>query len=116
MNPCTIVVISVRVLGLAAALVSLPVWGWFLHETVQAFCMGQGLSRLSLFVGYDPEQELLNRVGWLALLPIGMYLLMDGRWVIRRALRGLDGTCPGCGYDARGVQGGKCPECGIRVG
>ncbi len=30
-------------------------------------------------------------------------------------LKLIDGACRGCGYDVRGIEGGKCPECGGEV-
>ena len=83
-----------------------------LHEVIQGFCMGYGWDLLSPFIEFDSDRELTERSGWVAVLAFGLYLLFDGRWVIGRILRGLDGTCPKCGYDLKGVKGGVCPECG----
>lgn len=32
---------------------------------------------------------------------------------VRRFRRGRRGQCLGCGYDLRGLDGGRCPECGV---
>ncbi|QKK09000.1 MAG: hypothetical protein HND58_13070 [Planctomycetota bacterium] len=43
----------------------------------------------------------------------GLYCLLGGRWLLRRMLRGLDGTCPGCGHPLPD-SGTRCTECGLR--
>jgi len=56
-------------------------------------------------------------VRWLptiVLLVLALHLMLGGRWLIRRLLRGLDGTCPACGH-APPERGCRCPECGFRV-
>jgi hypothetical protein len=116
MNQRSVITPAVRFLGLVFVATSLPEVGRFVHDLVQATCMGNGLSILSPFIQYDAEEEVLSRVGWLALFAIGLYLFLDGRWAIRRMLRGLDGSCANCGYDLRGVAGAVCPECGSGKG
>lgn len=48
---------------------------------------------------------------------LGLYLLLGGRWVVRLITRGLGvpGMCPRCGYDVRGLDTARCPECGARL-
>jgi len=74
--------------------------------------MGYGFALLSPFIQHNADEEPLNRIGWPILLILGLYLFLSGRWVINRILRGLDGTCPHCGYDITATKGPRCPECG----
>jgi len=111
MQARAVTTIGVRFAGLLMAAAAVVPAVSLVHDLVQSFCMGYGISKLSLFVESDSQQELLAQGGWLVLLAAGTYLLLDGRWVIGRIMRGLDGTCAHCGYDLRGVNG-ACPECG----
>ena len=111
MEARAVTTIGVRFAGLVMAAAAVVPVVTIVHDLVQSFCMGYGISRLSLFVEYDSQQEPLAQGGWLLLLAAGAYLLLDGRWVIGRIMRGLDGTCAHCGYDLKGVKG-ACPECG----
>jgi len=43
----------------------------------------------------------------------GLYCLLGGRWLLRRMLRGLDGTCPACGHPLPD-NSARCTECGLR--
>src|SRR5262245_61134316 len=115
MTPRALCTIAVRFLGLVLAAWSLPTVGRVLHDTFQAFCMGYGLSFLSPFVEYEGDREPLGHIGSFAQLGLGLYLLLEGRWVIGRIVRGLEGTCPRCGYDITGNQSGRCPECGTKL-
>lgn len=56
--------------------------------------------------------------GSTAAMPV-VYLLMAGLiatgWTFpswRARLRIMNGACPACGYDARGLPSNRCPECG----
>src|SRR5262245_61382417 len=112
MTPHTLCTIAVRFLGLLLAAWSLPTVGRATHDAVQAFCMGYGLDFLSPFQMHNNES--MEHIGSFAQLGIGLYLFLGGGWVIRRLTRGLDGTCPRCGYDTAGNQSGRCPECGTK--
>ena len=39
-------------------------------------------------------------------------MLWTGPFVIRRVIRSIRGNCIKCGYDLRGIDHNKCPECG----
>ncbi|MCC6659703.1 MAG: hypothetical protein IT437_02330 [Phycisphaerales bacterium] len=58
---------------------------------------------------------LSNNHLWM--LGLGLYFFFGGKWVARQITRGLafPGMCPGCGYDIRGMEGGRCPECGVKI-
>ncbi|MCC7387543.1 MAG: hypothetical protein IT431_02115 [Phycisphaerales bacterium] len=63
---------------------------------------------LSMVLGY-----LVVAAPWLVLLALSLHLVLGGRWLIARMLRGLDGSCPACGH-ALPERGRRCPECGYR--
>jgi hypothetical protein len=48
---------------------------------------------------------------------LGCYLFFGGKWVARQVTRGLGapGMCAACGYDVRGIESGRCPECGAKL-
>jgi hypothetical protein len=61
-----------------------------------------------------------------AIIPIGfimntllfataLWLLIPGPLALRRAIRRRRGRCVKCGYDLRGVEHERCPECGLAV-
>ena len=54
---------------------------------------------------------------WTVILPLWIPALLFGAgvWWGRRGEWTGKGVCRGCGYDVRGVVGGKCPECGVAV-
>jgi len=109
---CTL---AVRFLGLVLVVFALPTIGRVTHDVLQDFCMGTGWSHLSPFVGYRSDEEHLSSIGSFAQFALGLYMFLNGRWIIGRLLRGLDGACPRCGYDITGVVGGRCPECGAKL-
>lgn len=115
MNPRSAITLAVRSLGLILAILALPATLRLVHEVIQSFFMGYGLALLSPFIQHDADEEPLNRIGWPVLFMLGLYLFLSGRWVIGRLLRGLDGTCPRCGYDTTAVTGPRCPECGTSL-
>lgn len=56
---------------------------------------------------------LLESLPTIVLFLLGLHLLLGGRWLIRRMLHGLDGTCPACGHPLPD-EGPRCTECGFR--
>lgn len=56
-----------------------------------------------------------NAVGAAAQLGLGIYLVTGGHGLYRYCIRGLSGLCATCGYDLRGTDSGRCPECGTAV-
>lgn len=62
-------------------------------------------------IGFDPSRILLSLAG----LPLGWYMLFRGQRIHGWFLAGLDGQCPSCSYNLRGVKGPKCPECGTTI-
>lgn len=115
MSPRPWTMVMLRLIGLVLIVVSIPPTWWVVHRTVQGFAMGNGFDRLSPFVEYGRDDEIADRLGWVVLLGLGFYLFLRGRWVLRRCLRGLDGSCPSCGYDTQGLTVSRCPECGARI-
>ena len=61
------------------------------------------------------QQFLQDNHLWM--LGLGLYLFLGGKWVAKQITRGLavPGMCPGCGYDVRGLESSRCPECGAKV-
>lgn len=55
---------------------------------------------------------------WMVDVPLWMPMAVcaAGVWWGWRGGRVKAGACAGCGYDVRGVVGGKCPECGRATG
>lgn len=49
-----------------------------------------------------------------ALLLLALHLMLGGRWLLRRMLRGLDGSCPACGHQLPDNGANRCTECGFR--
>ncbi len=107
--------VAVRFLGLALAVWAIPASWEVAHQTAQAFAMGHGVSAWSLWIDYGGEREIPDRFGHVLVLVVGVYLFLDGRWVIRRCMRGTAGRCARCGYDLRGLTIERCPECGLRA-
>lgn len=46
---------------------------------------------------------------------LGLYLTFGGGWLIRRCIRGIATRCPECGYELRGLQVDRCPECALPI-
>ena len=57
--------------------------------------------------------NLLEFLPSLILLALALHLMLGGRWLIRRMLRGLDNTCPACAHPFPD-EGRRCTECGFR--
>lgn len=57
----------------------------------------------------------LERVHGPLMLLLGTYLVLGGRAIRRRMLRGLDGSCPACGHPWPDAGAVRCPECGFGV-
>ena len=45
-------------------------------------------------------------------LPVAAWLAARGRAALRARTRRRRGLCPACGYDLRGLESERCPECG----
>jgi hypothetical protein len=61
--------------------------------------------------GYRSYTVPLRAVGWVVLIPAGVWLGGFAMGRSRRRRRRLGGRCEGCGYDVRATPG-RCPECG----
>jgi hypothetical protein len=58
-------------------------------------------------------EHLLPALASVVLLALGLHMLLGGRWLLRRMLRGLDGSCPACGHPWPDAGAVRCPECGF---
>lgn len=56
----------------------------------------------------------IQAIPTVTLLLLALHLLLGGRWLIRRMLRGLDGSCPACGHQLPDGTATRCIECGFR--
>jgi hypothetical protein len=76
---------------------------------------GGGQSIEALMVGL-----VIGTVSPLMQTLLGLYLFFGGKWVVRRLLKGVNwpgrSTCHKCGYELAGIEGGRCPECGVKRG
>ncbi len=107
-----IVTVIVRLGGVCLLLVfardaisQISVWLQLLWDAQNRDLYFRNLSQIPLF----PVLDLMPVV----YCAIGLYTLLGGRWLINRILRGLDASCPSCGYSLRGVNSERCPECGV---
>ncbi len=53
--------------------------------------------------------------GYAASVAFGLYLLLDGRRVVRFCIRDLVARCAVCGYPLAKITGSVCPECGVPI-
>lgn len=115
MTPRAFVVITVRVFGLVLTGLALP----GAISTIGEHLFQFSVNSLGHYFTYYLKRDAFHAadIGTLAQLGLGLYLLFAGKWVIRRVLRGIGtpGLCPHCGYDVRGLDTARCPECGKRV-
>lgn len=67
------------------------------------------------FNSYDPEA--LDELGKLIQFGFALVLVFFAGPVSRLVMWRMRpaGECSKCGYDVRGVSGGKCPECGAEL-
>lgn len=54
-----------------------------------------------------------HRTFSLLILPSGGESTMTEDELVAEYLKGRDFSCPGCGYNLRGLSGQTCPECGL---
>ncbi len=117
MNPVPLVTIGVRALGLILVLLNLDSIGRLIATALHPLVYAGSVSLLAHLLDetYRNTPEFMR----LALLALGLYLFLSGRWVIGRLTRGLSwpggGTCPKCGYDITGIDSARCPECGTKL-
>ncbi|MFG0284557.1 MAG: hypothetical protein ACF8R7_09065 [Phycisphaerales bacterium JB039] len=117
MKPAELATIAVRLLGLALVLYMIrPATG-----AVAGLVRQITVNSLGHVFGYYASRNsyLLPELATVALLGVGVYMFLSGRWFIRRITRGLgaevEGVCPACGYDLAGLRVSRCPECGQKL-
>ncbi|MCP3979020.1 MAG: hypothetical protein GY716_06765 [bacterium] len=70
-----------------------------------------GLNNFDHLIQSDWHVDWPYQYGFTAYLVVGLVLLIGASRIARWLLRPLR-VCPQCGYDVRGIESGKCPECG----
>ena len=111
MNARAWCLVALRCIGLLmivhglAELVLLPLSFWNAATYVSGPWIG-----FQLFLGDSDSRAALIALA-------GLYFFFGGKWVARQLTRGLavPGMCPGCGYDVRGLESARCPECGSKL-
>lgn len=58
---------------------------------------------------------IVEGIGYVIQLGIGLYLLFDARWLIRVCIADATTRCPACRYDLTGMTPVVCPECGQKL-
>jgi hypothetical protein len=79
---------------------------------------GSGVERDTLYPDVTYSDFAVTVPYWFgcavfAVVPAVWVRRQSRRWVVERRRRG--GMCAACGYDLRGLAGGRCPECGAEV-
>lgn len=104
--------------------VSAAVQGWVFSMGVMAGCEYTAIGRIMIgpggpFGGGGPD-SLFNwmwrNVPWNSAVVVAFVVgLAVFDLVTRACVRGVPGRCGACGYDATGLAGDRCPECGAVV-
>jgi hypothetical protein len=92
-----------------------PSWG---RNAIFGFVLAVGGALIAIIQASEQKDDarfVAGLAGWtlfaVGLLYLSVFVRRAWQGRIRR-LRERRGLCTGCGYDLRGLEGGRCPECG----
>ncbi|HZW09106.1 MAG TPA: hypothetical protein VFF69_04310 [Phycisphaerales bacterium] len=100
-------ILVTRLVGLGLLIAAIEVTTLWIRDILTGVLYVQGSTWRS--VAYAG----LERVHGPLMLLLGAYLVLGGRGILRRMLRGLDGGCPACGHPWPDAGAARCPECGF---
>lgn len=100
-----------RLAGLAMIATSLPALGHAAGRVFKNLMLGNW-GYIAPWIDYG-EDDIANRVGWLALLILGVLLTRGRGRLCRHLLAPFRNACPECGYPLADIRAPNCPECGF---
>jgi hypothetical protein len=74
-----------------------------------------GVFQSIVFMDRLDDLKIVTLPHWAVVLPLAIWPVIFFRRVAKLRRRKRMGLCLSCGYDLRGIDSGRCPECGASV-